>query len=64
LKKYARSKDTAIISSWDANTLFGNLDQLVLANEAFLTDLEKMLGPNGHKVVGGIGDVTLKHVRR
>jgi hypothetical protein len=63
LRRYARSKDSVIISSYDASTLFGNIDQLLIANEAFLTDLEKMVGPNGHKVVGGIGDVALKHVR-
>ncbi|EJD36599.1 hypothetical protein AURDEDRAFT_154587 [Auricularia subglabra TFB-10046 SS5] len=61
LRKYAKSKDTAIIPPWDANTLFGNIDNLLPVNEAFLTDLEKMMLPNGPKVVGGIGDVTLKH---
>ncbi|KAH7098762.1 hypothetical protein BKA62DRAFT_711749 [Auriculariales sp. MPI-PUGE-AT-0066] len=63
LRKYARSKDTAIISSYDASTLFGNIDQLLTANEAFLSDLEKMLGPNGHRLVGSIGDVALKHFK-
>lgn len=38
------------------------MDQLLSAHEEFLNDLEKMLGPNGTRLVGGIGDVALKHV--
>ena len=62
LRTFARTKDTAIIPAYEAKTLFGNIDALIPANEAFLVDLEKMIGPNGHRLVGGIGDVALKHV--
>ncbi|KAF8195715.1 hypothetical protein K438DRAFT_1906377 [Mycena galopus ATCC 62051] len=63
LRSFARSKDTAIIPPYEAKTLFGNVDNLVPVNEAFLTDLEKMLAPNGAKVVGGVGDVALRHFK-
>ncbi|KAG6911239.1 hypothetical protein DXG01_003106 [Tephrocybe rancida] len=63
LRSFARSKDTAIIPAYEANTLFGNIDNLLPVNEAFLTDLEKMLGPSGPKTVGGIGDVALRHFK-
>jgi RhoGEF domain len=64
LRSFARTKDTAIIPPYEAKTLFGNIDALIPANEAFLVDLEKMISPNGHRLVGGIGDVALKHVGR
>ena len=63
LRSFARNKDTAIIPAYQANTLFGNIDSLIPANEAFLADLERMLAPGGHRSMGGIGDVTRKHVR-
>ncbi|KAG5716704.1 Rho guanine nucleotide exchange factor gef2 [Termitomyces sp. T112] len=63
LRNFARSKDTAIIPTYEANTLFGNIDNLIPVNEAFLTDLEKMLGPNGPRTVGGVGDVALHHLK-
>lgn len=63
LRKFAKNKDTAIIQPYEANTLFGNIDNLLPVNEAFLTDLEKMLAPNGAKTVGGIGDVALRHFK-
>ncbi|KAG6854872.1 hypothetical protein C0991_012062 [Blastosporella zonata] len=63
LRSFARSKDTAIIPAYEANTLFGNVDNLLPVNEAFLADLEKMLGPNGPKTVGGVGDVALRHFK-
>jgi len=68
LRQFARSKDTAIIKPYLANTLFGNVDALIPVHEAFLEDLDKMLaGMNdGHKngsSVGGIGDVSLKHFK-
>lgn len=63
LRSYARSKDTAIIPAYDAKILFGNIDQLVPANEAFLHDLELMLSPDGPRTVGGIGDVALHHFK-
>lgn len=61
LRSYARSKDTAIIPPYEAKVLFGNIDQLVPANESFLRDLEQMLTPSGPRTVGGVGDVALHH---
>jgi RhoGEF, Guanine nucleotide exchange factor for Rho/Rac/Cdc42-like GTPases len=63
LRNFARSKETAIIPAYEAKTLFGNIDNLLPVNEAFLTDLEKMLAPNGANLVGGVGDVALKHFK-
>ncbi|KAH9482553.1 Rho guanine nucleotide exchange factor gef2 [Psilocybe cubensis] len=63
LRNFARNKDTAIIPAYEAKTLFGNIDVLLPVNEAFLTDLELMLAPNGHLSVGGVGDVCLRHFK-
>ncbi|KAI0309685.1 hypothetical protein OF83DRAFT_1273034, partial [Amylostereum chailletii] len=63
LRMYARSKETAIISAYDANTLFGNIDNLIPVNEAFLQDLEKMVLEDGPQTVGHIGDVVLRHFK-
>jgi protein ECT2 len=63
LRTFARSKDTAIISLYDANTLFGNIDNILPVNEALLHDLEKMLSPEGPHTVGFIGDVVLRHFK-
>ncbi|KAF9006585.1 hypothetical protein BDQ17DRAFT_1302996 [Cyathus striatus] len=63
LRNFARNKDTAIIPLYEAKTLFGNIDNLLPVNEAFLVDLEKMLGPNGERTVGGVGDVALRHFK-
>ncbi|KAF7301817.1 DH domain-containing protein [Mycena indigotica] len=63
LRNFARTKSTAIIPPYEAKTLFGNVDNLLPVNEAFLTDLEKMLGPNGERMVGGVGDVALRHFK-
>jgi protein ECT2 len=63
LRTFARSKDTAIISLYDANTLFGNIDNLLPVNEALLADLEKMVSPEGPHTVGFIGDVVLRHFK-
>ncbi|KAK1233315.1 hypothetical protein PQX77_003541 [Marasmius sp. AFHP31] len=63
LRNFARSKSTAILPKYEATTLFGNVDNLLPVNEAFLTDLEKMVAPNGAKTVGGIGDVALRHFK-
>lgn len=63
LRKFSRNKETAILPPYEAKTLFGNVDNLLPVNEAFLTDLEKMMTPNGAKTVGGIGDVALRHFK-
>ncbi|KDR83964.1 hypothetical protein GALMADRAFT_133349 [Galerina marginata CBS 339.88] len=63
LRNFARSRDTAILPPYESKTLFGNIDNLLPVNEAFLTDLEKMFAPNGLKAVGGVGDVALRHFK-
>ncbi|CDO69915.1 hypothetical protein BN946_scf184568.g1 [Trametes cinnabarina] len=63
LRSFARSKETAIIAAYEAKTLFGNVDQLLPVNEAFLTDLEKM-ERMAHKGGPGVGDVALKHFKK
>ena len=45
--------------AYEANTLFGNIDNLVPVNEAFYNDLERMSEPGGP----GVGDVALKHFK-
>ncbi|KAI0677226.1 hypothetical protein C8Q78DRAFT_961156 [Trametes maxima] len=62
LRKFAKSKETAIIAPYEAKTLFGNVDHLLPVNEAFLTDLEKM-ERMAHKGGPGVGDVALKHFK-
>lgn len=64
LRNFAKSKSTAILPAYEAKTLFGNIDNLLPVNEAFLTDLEKMMAPNGPKTVGGVGDVALRHFKQ
>jgi len=63
LRNFSKKKEEALLDKYKAKTLFGNIDQLLHVSEAFLSDLEKMIGPNGQKLVGGLGDVCLKHVR-
>ncbi|KAI1796072.1 hypothetical protein LXA43DRAFT_988206 [Ganoderma leucocontextum] len=62
LRSYSKDKHTAIIGPYEAKTLFGNIDQLLPVNEAFLADLEKMdRDGNGNP---GVGDVALKHFKK
>jgi protein ECT2 len=63
LRQFSRNKHTAILPAYEAKTLFGNIDNLLPVNEAFLLDLEKMVAPSGHKTVGGVGDVALRHFK-
>ncbi|KAI5117382.1 hypothetical protein M0805_009072 [Coniferiporia weirii] len=63
LRHYARSKDTAIIAAYEAKIIFGNIDQLLPANEAFLHDLELLVAPEDARTVGGIGDIALYHLK-
>jgi protein ECT2 len=63
LRQFAKNKSTAILPAYEAKVLFGNIDQLLLVNEAFLTDLERMAAPNGARHMGGIGDIALKHFK-
>lgn len=63
LRNFSRSKDTSIIPAYEAKTLFGNLDNLLPVNEAFLADLEQMMVSNGTRTVVGVGDVALRHFK-
>ncbi|KAI6047452.1 hypothetical protein EDC04DRAFT_2864519 [Pisolithus marmoratus] len=63
LRQFSRSKNTAILPPYQANTLFGNIDNLLPVNEAFLADLERMMEPDGPMTVGGVGDVALRHFK-
>lgn len=63
LRQFSRNKNTAILPSYEAKTLFGNIDNLLPVNEAFLLDLEKMVAPGGPETVGGVGDVALRHFK-
>ncbi|KAF8138470.1 hypothetical protein EV363DRAFT_1393920 [Boletus edulis] len=60
LRQFSKSKSTAILPPYEAKTLFGNIDNLLPVNEAFLVDLEKMVAPNGSR---NIGDVALRHFK-
>jgi len=60
LRQFSKSKSTAILPPYEAKTLFGNIDNLLPVNEAFMTDLEKMVAPNGSR---NIGDVALRHFK-
>lgn len=59
LRNFSKNKHTAIIAPYEAKTLFGNVDNLVPVNEAFLADLEEMEREGGV----GVGDVALKHFK-
>ncbi|KAG2349061.1 hypothetical protein BDR05DRAFT_956431 [Suillus weaverae] len=63
LRQFSRNKNTAILPSYEAKTLFGNIDNFLPVNEAFLLDLEKMVAPDGPETVGGVGDVALRHFK-
>lgn len=63
LRQFSRNKNTAILPAYEAKTLFGNIDNLLPVNEAFLLDLEKMVAPDGPETVGGVGDVALRHFK-
>lgn len=62
LRQFARNKDIAILPAYEAKIMFGNIDQLLPVNEAWLADLEQLASPDGSDV-GGIGDIALKHFR-
>ncbi|KAF8557012.1 hypothetical protein OG21DRAFT_1596146 [Imleria badia] len=60
LRQFSKSKSTSILPPYEAKTLFGNIDNLLPVNEAFLADLEKMVAPSGSR---NIGDVALRHFK-
>jgi hypothetical protein len=66
LRLFSRDKSMAIIPAYNATALFGNIDAIVLVNEAFLEDLERAIA--GIETVSGgrpegVGDVVIRHVR-
>lgn len=63
LRNFSKSKNTAILPAYTAKALFSNIDQLLPVNEAFLVDLERMMSPEGASLVGGVGNVALRHFR-
>jgi hypothetical protein len=63
LRRFSRSKDTSILPAYEAKILFGNIDNLLPVNEAFLMDLEKMMAPNSAITADGVGDVALRHFK-
>ncbi|KAH7887610.1 hypothetical protein F5I97DRAFT_1861578 [Phlebopus sp. FC_14] len=63
LRRFSKSKSTAILFTYEATTLFGNIDNLLPVNEAFLDDLEKLVARDGSRRVGGVGDVALRHFK-
>lgn len=63
IRSYGRSKDTTILPLFDAKILFGNIDSILPANEAFLKDLERMLASQGTIGYEGVGDIALRHFR-
>lgn len=55
----------AIIPPYNATALFGNIDAIVLVNEAFLADLERSFAGIESSHGGppeGVGDVIIRHV--
>lgn len=60
LRMFSKKKETAIIAAYEANTLFGNIDNILPVNEAFLSDLDQMSTTNAGSQ---IGDVALKHFK-
>lgn len=63
LRHFAKDKSTSLLPSREARILFGNIDNLLPVNEAFLADLEIMMNSDGLKTVGGVGDVALRHFK-
>ncbi|BGP37140.1 hypothetical protein JCM10450v2_001046 [Rhodotorula kratochvilovae] len=67
LRNFARSRTTAIIPAFEANHLFGNIDQLVPIAEAFEADLREIVARvqrDKSRLPSGFGEVILQHVER
>ncbi|KAK4685638.1 hypothetical protein P7C73_g4506, partial [Tremellales sp. Uapishka_1] len=61
LREYARDPNSRIIPLYEAKTLFANIDAIVPASAAFLTDLEAMMFKGSGEVP--IGDICLRHLK-
>lgn len=57
-----RDRDTAIIPLYEAQRLFGNIGEIVAANQAFLADLEELMAEGVHVLAARLGEVVLRHV--
>lgn len=62
LRQLARDRDTAIIPLYEAQRLFGNVGEVLGANQAFLKELESLLKQGVGECKRRIGDVVYKHV--
>ncbi|PWN53524.1 hypothetical protein IE53DRAFT_338631 [Violaceomyces palustris] len=62
LRRLARDKDTAIIPLYESQRLFGNIGEIVGANQAFLFELEALVAKGAEAVRNGLGDVVYKHM--
>lgn len=63
LRDFARNRDTEIVPLFDAKLMFGNIEAILPANEAFLHDLKESLHPvNGYRAPEHWANVTLRHV--
>lgn len=62
LRQLARDRDTAIIPLYEAQRLFGNVGEVLGANQAFLKELEALLKQGVDECKRRIGDVVYKHV--
>ncbi|GAA5821205.1 hypothetical protein JCM3770_005251 [Rhodotorula araucariae] len=66
LRSFAKSRATAIIPTFEANHLFGNIDQLVPIAKAFDADLRNIvahLQRDKSTLPSGFGEVILQHVK-
>lgn len=63
LREFARNRDTEILSVFDAKMMFGNIEAILPANEAFLHDLKASLHPpNGYHSPEHWAQAMLRHV--
>lgn len=66
LRQYSKSSSTAVISAFQANHLFINLEELVPLSVDFERDLRTMAGfieQTKDLLPGGFGEMILTHVR-
>lgn len=59
LREFAKDRNTQIIPLYEAKNLFSNIDQVVNASAAFLSDLEAMANAGE---IYSVADICLRHV--
>ncbi|EPQ30883.1 uncharacterized protein PFL1_01780 [Pseudozyma flocculosa PF-1] len=62
LRRLAKDRDTAIIPIYEAQRLFGNIGEIVGANQAFLNDLDALAASGPDAIRAGLGDVVYRHM--